>query len=169
MADLDNQSDIADVDLLAAVSSIFDEADGVEKEILDADKGGDSSDDDDDDIEYEEDEHVEEKQHLKKIQMHEVIKAEDSRMPDVMSQFTFTSLSIARTNMIIKGGAPCIPVDNTMNPVLISEQEIISGKVNMSTIIVDSDGRHHEWRVKDFAYLPASQKNIDHDLGDTIN
>jgi DNA-directed RNA polymerase subunit K/omega len=144
-------------------TNLFDEIDTIlndveDNETIDADGKNDECSDDDDNIEYEDeyDEKIPEKPKLQKIKMNTVIRAEDSRMPDVMSQFELTSLIIARATAMAKGSMCLVNVDPSIDPVKKAKIEIIKLKSNRSVLRVDIEDNHHEWKLRDFAYFPAN-------------
>jgi hypothetical protein len=153
MSETDQESDIGDVDLLSEVQDVFNAAKNKEIDEIDPDnKTNAESGSDDDDLEYEE---TDEKKSLKKIKMHNVTQACDSRLPDVMSHFEYTQLVIAGAALIMKGGTPLISVPGA-DPVAVAKMQIMMRKSNQSVLRVDPYGNHCEWRVKDFAHFPAN-------------
>lgn len=144
--------DIDDSKLLTEIDNMLY---GVEEtEIIDADNNIES--DDEYVMEYDEDEKTPEKPALQKIKRNKIVRAEDSRMPDVMSQFELASLVIARATAIAKGSNCLVNVDPSLDPVKQAKIEIIKLKSNRSVLRVDTEGAHHEWKLKDFAFFPAN-------------
>jgi len=158
MSDSEHESsdDVDDTTLLDEIDTILNNVE--ENETIEADDKNDGFSDDDDAMEYEDEyeEKTQEKPKLQKIKMNTVIRAEDSRMPDVMSQFELTSLIIARATAMAKGSSCLVNVDPSIDPVKKAKIEIIKLKSNRSVLRVDTEDNHHEWKLRDFAYFPAN-------------
>ena len=158
MSDFEDEpvDDVEDSKLLDEINNILNDVE--ETETIDADAKNDVESDDDDAMEYDEDadEKVVDKPKLQKIKLNKIIRAEDSRMPDVMSQFELTSLIIARATAIAKGSTCLVNVDPYLDPVKKAKIEIIKLKSNRSVLRVDTEGAHHEWKLRDFAYFPTN-------------
>jgi hypothetical protein len=91
-----------------------------------------------------------------KINIVNMIPAEDSRMPDVMSVFEAISMCIARSTAISSGSAPRLNTGPEVTPIQNAKLEILHGKTCKSILRVDSEGNHNEWKATDFIYFPTT-------------
>lgn len=113
-----------------------------------------NSSDDDDALDYEDDD-VDAPTGVsvsQKIVFIDRVRAQDSRMPDVMSKATLVALIIARQGVLSRGAQPLVKMkDGSKDPTMLAKAEIIHGVCPRSAIF---DNRV-EWKIKDFAYFPA--------------
>jgi DNA-directed RNA polymerase subunit K/omega len=143
---------IGDLDLFNNVENLLNK-----KDIIDELKINSSS--DDDDIEYnDEPDPVSKPSDAHKLKINTLHPACDSRMPDVMSIYEFTSLVIARATAIENGSDCLVNCDTSWTPAQKAKIEIIMGVTNRSVLRIDTDGNHYEWRPSggDFSYFPAN-------------
>lgn len=125
-------------------------------EIKDAVIDGDEKDESDEDaLDYDDDEVDDPAPDVsvsQKIVFIDRIRAQDSRMPDVMSKSTLVALIIARQGVLSRGARPLVQMKNgSKDPTMIAKAEIIHG-VCPRSVILDNNV---EWKINDYAYFPA--------------
>jgi hypothetical protein len=83
-----------------------------------------------------------------KIQVRQLIRPEDSRMPDIPSLFEVTGLIISRACTLMGNSQPLVPYVK-YNPADIARAELLAHKSMRSVLRGNS-----EWKWTDFAYFP---------------
>jgi DNA-directed RNA polymerase subunit K/omega len=80
------------------------------------------------------------------------IRAQDSRMPDVMSKATLVAIIIARSGILSRGARAFVKMKNGSNdPTRIAKAEIAHGVCPRSAVF----DNQVEWKIKDYAYFPS--------------
>ncbi len=84
------------------------------------------------------------------VQVKELIKAQDSRMPDIPTAFELTGMKISRVCTMVAGSLPLVSYEH-FDPREIVDSEMVSNQVLRAVLRGDS-----LWRWSDFTCMPRS-------------
>lgn len=90
-----------------------------------------------------------------RLAIRRLIRADESRQPDIPSVFELTSIIISRACTISANSHPLVPFDRFV-PRDIARDELIQGKSMRSILRGDT-----EWKWSDFAYFPQGFFNTE--------